>query len=346
MNFAAYLCAILKSIIFGSTFFFTGKLTESADVLDVLALRFLLSFTVLWLLKVTRIIKVDIGIKTFIKKNERTPFLKTLLLAALFEPVLYMFFETMGVAQTTGVTAAVIVSLGPIATVIVESLVLKERCPTIIKIFLACGIVGAIWIAIGDGSTGGTDTVIGIIFLVLSVLVGALFTSFSRKSSFHFKPMEVTYVACGVGTLVFNAVNVVRHLAAGTILHYFDPYLSLDNMVGFLFLGVASTIIAGSMTNYALSKLHVSVVAAFGGMSTFITVIIGVLLGGETLYYYHYIGFAFILVRMIGVSAVSILDERKLHTALRDTNAPPKSTSEDKIVIEDAENEPCSTQRF
>ena len=339
MNLTAYLCAILKSLIFGSTFFFTGKLTESVDVLDVLALRFLLSFTVLWLLKVTRVLKIDVGIKTFIKKNERTPFLKTLLLAALFEPVLYMFFETMGVSQTTGVTAAVIVSLGPIATVITESLVLKERCPNIIKIFLACGIAGAIYIAVNDGSTGGTDTVVGILFLAASVLVGALFTSFSRKSSFHFKPMEVTYVACGVGTLAFNAVNVVRHVASGTILNYFDPYFNVDNIIGFLFLGVASTIIASGMTNYALSKLHISVVAAFGGMSTFITVIIGVLFNGEILYYYHYVGFAFILVRMIGVSTVSIIEERRLQRRLRVQTVPtpyddtelPAANSEDRI---------------
>lgn len=309
MNLFAYFCAIFKSIIFGSTFFFTGKLTENVDVLDVLALRFLLSFFVLWLLKTARIIKVNVGIKTFLKRNERTPFLKSLLLAALFEPVLYMFFETMGVAQTTGVTAAVIVSLAPIANVVAESFVLKERCSVPVKIFLACGIVGAVYIAVKDGSVGGSDTVIGIIFLVTSVLVGALFSSFSRKSSFHFKPIEISYVACAVGTVVFNTINVARHLISGSILHYFDPYFNLDNLIGFLVLGVLSTIIAGAMTNYALSKLHLSVVAAFGGVSTLVTVLIGVIFGGEQLYYYHFIGFAFILVRMIGVSVISLREE-------------------------------------
>lgn len=312
MNILAYLCATLKSIIFGSTFFFTGRLTENVDVLDVLALRFLLSFTVLWMLKVMRIIKVDIGIKSFLKKNERTPFLKTLLLAALFEPVLYMFFETMGVSQTTGVTAAVIVSLSPIANVITESLVLKERCSIPIKIFLGCGILGAIYIAVKDGSSGGSDTVVGILFLITSVLVGALFSSYSRKSSFHFKPMEISYVACGVGMVVFNSINVARHLVRGSILHYFDPYFNLSNLIGFLVLGVASTIVAGAMTNYALSRLHISVTAAFGGLSTLTTVLIGVIIGGEKLFYYHFIGFAFILVRMVGVSVISMREEMKL----------------------------------
>jgi len=126
MNLLAYLFVVLKSIVYGSTFFFTGRLTESVDVLDTLALRFLLSFVVLWLLKLTRVMKIDVGVKTFLKPNKHTPFLKTLLLAALFEPVLYMLFETIGVSETTGVTAAVIVSLAPAVNVIFEAVVLKE----------------------------------------------------------------------------------------------------------------------------------------------------------------------------------------------------------------------------
>lgn len=339
MNFLAYLCAILKSIIFGSTFFFTGKLTETTDVLDVLALRFLISFFVLWLLKTLRILKIDVGIKSFIKKNPRSPFLGTLLLAALFEPVLYMLFETLGVASTTGVTAAVIVSLGPIATVIVEALVLREHCPNVIKLFLAFGIVGAIYIAVNDGADGGTDTVIGILFLALSVVVGALFTSFSRKSSRHFKPFEITYVAAGVGTVVFNAVNVVRHLISGSILHYFDPYFNIENLIGFLVLAVGSTIIAGGMTNYALSKLPVSIAAAFGGLSTLVTVLIGVIFNDEQLHYYHFIGFALILVRMVGVSVISIrreLRESAMHREAASAQAANCGAEPEAPEISDA----------
>ena len=331
MNLLAYLCAILKSFIFGSTFFFTGRLTDSVDVLDVLALRFLLSFVVLWLLKTTRIIKIDVGIKTFMKTDDRRPFLKTLLLAALFEPVLYMLFETLGVAYTSGITAAVIVSLGPIATLVAESLILKERCSASVKIFLGCGIFGAIFIAVNEGSSGGSDTVVGILFLAASVIVGALFSSFSRKSSRHFKPMEISYVACGVGTVVFNAINVVRHAFTGTLLDYFDPYFNIDNLIGFFFLGVMSTIIAGGMTNYAFSKLKLSIVAAFGGLSTLITVLVGVIFDNEILHYYHYIGFAFIAARMIGVSIISIREERRLGALLPISTTPPednKATTE------------------
>jgi hypothetical protein len=99
VTFLAYLFAILKNAVYGTTVFFTSELTESTDVLDVLALRFLMSAVVFWLLKITRICKIRVGVKDFFQKGERRSALKIVLLTALVEPVLYMLFETLGVSS-------------------------------------------------------------------------------------------------------------------------------------------------------------------------------------------------------------------------------------------------------
>ena len=65
------------------------------DVLDLLSLRFLLSLLALWLFKSVKLVKINIGGRDIFTKNERTPHIKNLLLTALFEPVLYMLFETL-----------------------------------------------------------------------------------------------------------------------------------------------------------------------------------------------------------------------------------------------------------
>ena len=65
------------------------------------------------------------------------------------------------------------------------------------------------------------------------------------------------------------------------------------------------------MNNYALSKITPTTMAAFGGISTLVTVLGGVFLSGENTYYYHYIGFALILFRMISVSVLDIPKSRK-----------------------------------
>ena len=46
MSLIPYLFAVLKNVIYGSTVFFTGTLSNTVDVLDILSLRFLLSFAV------------------------------------------------------------------------------------------------------------------------------------------------------------------------------------------------------------------------------------------------------------------------------------------------------------
>ena len=310
MLFLAYLCAILKSVIYGTTIFFTTSLNENVEVFDILALRFLLSFVVMWLLKITGIIKIKIGVKDFLKKNEKSPFLKNIFMAALFEPVLYMLLETFGVSMTTNVTAAVIVSLSPVSSCIVEEMFLKEKSTLFQKFFLALGMFGAIFIAVNTSTTDSQNTLMGILFLIGAVVSGSLFTAFSRKSSSHFSPMDITYFSCMLGTVIFNAINIIRHIVIGDIIHYFDPYFNIKNLIGFIVLGIMSTVVATIMNNFALSKLQVSTMSAFAGVSTIVTIIIGIVFGGESLEFYHYIGLPFIIARMIGVSAISIISNR------------------------------------
>ena len=289
MNILAYLCAIFKDVIYGLSVYFTGGLTESTDVMDVLALRFLLSFSIFFLLKCFRVIKINVHVGDLFRKGERRVPMISLILTAFFEPVLYMFFETMGIANSSNIMTAVILSLLPIASCIVETIVLKETSTVMQKIFLVLGIVGVVYIAYKSESTGSNnDSLIGMLCLFLAVVSGALYLAFSRKSTRSFSSIEITYMYSALGALAFNAVNVVRHIVQGDILHYFDPYFSLENIIGFVFLGIVSSIVATGMNTFALSRMQASTLSAFAGLSTFVTIFVGVIFNGESLYYYHY----------------------------------------------------------
>lgn len=311
MNISAYIFTVLKCIIYGSTPFFTIELSKSCDTLDILALRFILSLAVMWGLKFFGILKIRVGIKDILLRTEHRPFIKNLILTAIFEPVLYMLFETLGISMTNGITTAVILSLSPIISCTCEMIFFREHPTPLQAVFLGCGIFGAIYIAVNTGSAEGKSSSLGIIFIILALVCGSLFGVFARKSSVHFSSMEITYGSCILGAVAFNFANIVRHLAAGDILHYFDPYFNVQNIIGFAVLGILSTIVATAMGNYAVARLRISTLAAFGGISTIATVLIGVIFGGESLMPYHYIGFPFILIRMIGVSAISMINDRK-----------------------------------
>ena len=302
----ALIFTFLKNVVYGASVFFTGELTASVDVLDILALRFLMSFLTLFILKQLKVLKIEVGVRDLFKKTERHKYIKYLIIAAIFEPVLYMLFETLGVSMTTGITAGVILSLSPISSCICEEILLKEKSSLMQKVFLGLGILGVIYIALNTSSSDGKDTPLGILFILLAVVSGSLFLVFSRKSSSNFSSFEITYFSCLLGAVSFNFVNVIRHIAKGSILNYFDPYFNLQNIIGFVFLAIISTIVATSMNNYALSKIRPSTSSAFGGVSTLVTITIGVIIGGEKLYFFHIIGLILIVLRMVGVSYIDI----------------------------------------
>lgn len=308
----AYIFAFLKNAIYGTTNFFTkGLNSNNIDAIDILALRFLLSFVVLFLLKSTKIIKIEVGVKDVFQKTERHQFIRPLFLAALFSPVIEMLFETTGFTKTSAVTAGVILSLMPIMACVCESLVLKEDTTTVQKIFLTLGVIGVIYIAINTDTSNGTDTLFGIICLIIATTAGPTYLVFSRKCSGKFKPLEITYFSCLLGTLVFNAISVVKHLCQGDIIHYIDPYFNPDNILGFITLSIVSTIFCTLMNNFSMTRLQASTMSAFGGVSTVVTILIGVLFLDERLYYFHYIGFTLILIRIIGVSYIAIKKDRQ-----------------------------------
>ena len=308
----AYIFTFLKNAIYGTTNFFTKGLdSNNIDAIDILALRFLLSFVILWLLKTTKILKINVCIKDIFKKTEKHKYIKPLFLAALFSPVIEMLFETMGFTMTTAITAGVITSLMPVASCIFESIILKESTTLSQKIFLALGIIGVIYIAINTNTSSSNDTVIGILCLIVAVIAGPAYLVFSRKSSGQFAALEITYFSCLLGAVVFNALSIIKHLWQNDILHYFDPYFDPKNIMGWVTLSIVSTIFCTLMNNFSMSRLQASTVAAFGGVSTIVTILIGVLFLEEKLYYFHYIGFTLILIRMIGVSWVAIKKDKK-----------------------------------
>ena len=311
MNFVIYLFAVLKNVIYGSTIFFTSTLNKTTDVLDILALRFLLSFLVFTLFIKLKGIKLNFSFKRIKKEKDYRHIFASLFLAALFEPVLYMFFETLGVSLTTNITASTILALSPIVTCFAEAFILKEKASLIKILFLFVGIVGVVYIALNTKSSNGKDSVIGILIIFLAATTGPLYAVFSRKSSQAFTAIEITYFSAFLGAVVFNAINIVRHIANGTISGYFKPFMNVENVIGFLFLSVVSTIVATGMNNFALSKMPASTMAAFGGLSMIVTITLGVLFNNEKIYYYHIIGITLILVRIFAVSFITMKEEKK-----------------------------------
>lgn len=304
MSFGVILAALTKSIIYGLSVVATGDLTRDVHVLDVLALRYLITIFAMFLMKKTRILPITVGVRDFYDRKRSRPRARTLLLAGLLEPVLYMFLETLGISLTTSVTAGVIYALLPIFCCICEGVVLGEKTGIAEKMFLLVGLIGVVYISVKTDVSDGQNSLVGIFCLLASMFCTALFSSVSRKMSRDFSPLDRCYVMCMLGAVAFNGASLVRHLALGTLGQYFAPLCSLQNLLPFLYLGVVCSVVAVSLENYTYSNAQISSLAAFGGVSTLVTVMAGVLLFDEKLYMYHYIGFFLIFLRIAGVTVI------------------------------------------
>ena len=286
----AYLAIIFKAIIYGMSFYFTSGLLSSTDPIEVLALRFLMCAVVFTLLILFKVIKVNY-------KNKN---IKILLCTMLFEPVGYFLFETFGLKGITTSTAGLLNCTMSAFVIVFEMLILHETTTITEKIMIFLRMLGAVLIALNTSSVG-ENTLWGVLFILGSVISGALFLVLCRKSSSDFTSMEITYAMSIVGAVVFNSINIIKHLSQNTITSYFAPLMEMDNLIGFIFLGIISSIIATALSNYALGKIQVSHTSAFGGLTTVVTLFAGVILLGEKLYWYHYASIVLIFIATAGM---------------------------------------------
>lgn len=305
-NLFLYLLIILKNVIYGSTILFTSKLLDSTNTLDVLSIRFIISSAFFVLLIITKSVKINL-------KGKK---LGLILLTALFEPVLEFIFETIGISATSNITAGLITASAPIVNVIIQFFILKEKTNFRQLICILCGVVGLFYIVVKTTSAVAVDKPYGILCMLLAVLFGAMYFSFSRKTSQSedFSSTEITCISSVVGMVVFNTVNLVRHIIDRNITNYFMPLFSFENIIGFIVLGILSSVCAVIISNYALSKLPPIRISIFSGISTIVTIALGIIVNHEQLHFFHIIGILLIFIGIIGVNYFS--EKNQLHNII------------------------------
>lgn len=297
---SAYAAAFVKQVIYGLSIFFTTSMLQTSSVFDVLSIRFLITFLTLTLLRVCGVLKVNLKGKSW----------KPLLLTFLFEPTIYFMLESFGLSRTSTLLAGIILAMAPIFTILLEMVLLKEKNSLLQNVLIVTGMCGGICITVCSSSeSGGTSSLIGILLIVGAMLVGCMYSVNCRRSTRTFTPTELLYCYAMTGAAVFNAINVVRRLAAGTLTHYFAPLLDPKNLLGFLYLAVLSSVVATFLGMYSVSHVQASSLSPMNGVNTIVSILAGVFIAGDTLYWYHAVGAVLILIGAIGTGFIKIRNE-------------------------------------
>ncbi|WP_422486607.1 DMT family transporter [Gudongella sp. DL1XJH-153] len=270
-RFLPYMTALGYSMIFGMSFMFTKIGLGYMSTIQLIAYRFLVAGLTMQILRALKLIKLDFKGKD----------LKLVIITAMFQPVLYFFFEVEGVNLTSTSQAGLMVSLVPVTTAIGARILFKERLKYIQIMFIILSVSGVVVINAFNNSQGLSGSTLGMAFLTMSLFAGTMFSLSSKRASREFTPVEITYTMMTMGAIVFNATLLVRSAFEGTMATYFEPLGNPEVIVPILYLGLLSSIVAFFFLNFTISRIPVSQSAIFGNLVTVFAILAGVFILNE-----------------------------------------------------------------
>ncbi len=276
------LSAIFCEVLFGFSYLFTKRITDSISPMTLLSWRFIFAFLFLNICMVAGIMKVDF-------KNRS---ISSLFFVAIF-PVLYFIGETIGINLTSASESGAIIACIPIVTLSFSALILK-KIPTRLQVTgVSITAIGIIVIVLTKGMEA-TFSPIGYIMLFLAVTSYSLYSIFSEKAV-EFTSTEKTYAMIALGTVVFTLIALIENLNSGTLKDFFVlPFTNFDFLIAVLYLSISCSVVAFLLYNLAISYIGTNKSASFVGISTIVTVIAGIVILKEK----------FTLIQMLGATLV------------------------------------------
>lgn len=259
---SATLASICAQVIFGFSFMFTKISLGYASPLTVIADRYIVAFIGLSV--------VMLITKTKIKSSKG---IWKLILMSAFQPVLYFLFESYGIKLTTSAFSSVMISLIPVVSMLCGIMFLKEIPSAMQYVFTALSVIGVTIMALA-GRADGTVTLSGIVLLFGAVLSSVAYNITSRKISAEFSALERTYAMSIIGLFVFVSIALLEniHNPQEVFIHFKDG----EYLMSILYLGIASSVIAFIMLNYANTYLPVAKTTVFSNLTTVVSVFAGI----------------------------------------------------------------------
>ena len=195
------------------------------------------------------------------------------------EPGLYFAFETTGLTYTTASKASIIISMVPIAVMLLARVVLKEKINAKSLFGIMLSMVGILVLVLGDPkfSMSFEGSMIGDVLILGAVISAAFYMVFARDLGKRLSSMEITSFQMFYGTILFTPLFILN---AGGIQW---AQVSARAVGAIIFLAIFATILGFLFYNYALTQIPASRAAIFLNGIPVITAIGAWIILGERL---------------------------------------------------------------
>lgn len=285
-----YLAGIGQAVLFGLSFLAAKQALNLFSQPVMLTLRFLLSGSVLWILAWAKIIPVNFRGK---------PWKKVVLLSFLY-PVLSFILEAIGVSLVASSQAGAIMSLVPVFSMILGILFLHEKV-TFFQLFMVLLSAGGVILSGAGNSRQEDGSFLGLCIMVCCAFLAAVQTAAVHRLSKDFSSLEITCIMNGTAAACFTFYSLLAYKDRFQE-EFLLPLATVGGSLSILYLGLGCSVGAFFCLNYINSHLKVIHAAVFINLSTIVSVLAGILLGGDRMTTIQIVGIFMILLGVWGVN--------------------------------------------
>lgn len=290
-SFKTYGSGVLFAVLVGFSFVGLKQMVQYANALEVIAFRYTFAFIALVVCLLVRIIKVDF--------KGKPVFSKALPVASFY--ILFMLFQAAGLKFATSIESGIFFAIIPIMVSIISTFVLKEKATFPQSLFMLLSISSLV-VMIICGATSLHFSFAGVTLLTISSLCMAINNVMMRYLRSIFTAIEMTTVIIVEGFVVLNTICVAIGLLNGNLMEFFSLITIPNFVIAGVYLAIPCTLVSAALMAYMVRRIVAVKATIFGNLSTAISIVAGVLVLGEPLYWYHILCTILIIVGVIGVS--------------------------------------------
>ncbi len=230
------------------------------------------------------------------EKVERRDLIR-LFIAALFGVTLNQFLFISGIAKTTPIDAAIIITSGPIIVLLLSALLLHDKITPTKIIGVIIGAVGAISLVAYSGTVSfGKEHLLGNLMILGNATAYALYLVTVKPVMSKYSSLTVIKWIFLFGTIQMLPIGLMPLMKYNLIAQPFDAIFN----IGFIVIG--ATFFAYLLTSYALTHIKASTVSIFAYTQPVVAVIFALMMGVDSL---NWIKLVSMLLVCVGVYIAS-----------------------------------------
>lgn len=186
-------------------------------------------------------------------------------------------------------------------TMVIATLVLKEKISLIQALFAMLSVFGVVFIPIMLGA-GSDGSVLGYILMLISSLALSSYGVFARKLRGRFTPFPLAFFCITLGALFFNLLAAGKYIYSESESSFLKPLLSLEYIVTILYLGVFSSSLTLILSNYSYARVEASRLGIFANFVPVVAIFAGVTILGDSITWIHIVSSILIFIGVLGVN--------------------------------------------